>query len=114
MKLDDMTARQSTQARRPTPPGPHGVSHEAVPQVTSGHGATPHVTSEPVPALAPAPAPRSRWWVWPILLVVLGALGYAVYARIQVAKAQSAANVRMGPRTFPVVAGVAHRGSMPV
>jgi multidrug efflux system membrane fusion protein len=52
--------------------------------------------------------------VWPILLIVLGALGYAVYLRIQVAKAQSAVNGRMGPRTFPVVAAVARRGSMPV
>jgi len=100
MKLDDMSAPQSTKARRPSA----AVPPEATPQVMEG-------TS---PALAPAPVPRSRWWVWPILLIVLGALGYAVYARIQVAKAQSAVNGRMGPRTFPVVAAVARRGSMPV
>ena len=104
MKLDDMTAPHSTQARRPTPPAPHEPA---------AHGSSPHVTADPSHSLAPAPAPRSRWWVWPILLIVVGALGYAVYARIQIAKAQAAANTRMGPRTFPVGAAVALRGTMP-
>ena len=103
MKLDDMTAPHSTQARRPAPQGSHG---------SAPPGATPHVTD--TPSLSPAAAPTSRWWVWPILLIVLGALGYAVYLRIQSAKTQNAANARMGPRTFPVVAAVARRGSMPV
>ena len=105
MKLEDMTAPHSTQARRPSPPvGPGATLHET----------GPHVGGEGSPSLSPATAERSRWWVWPILLIVLGGLGYAVYARIQAARTQAAANIRMGPRTFPVVAAVAHRGSMPV
>jgi multidrug efflux system membrane fusion protein len=44
----------------------------------------------------------------------LGAIGYAVYARIRTAQSQTVAAGRNGPRSFPVVAGVARRGSMPV
>src|SRR3954454_10927989 len=115
MKLEDMTAPRSTQARRPSPP----VPEEEIPQGGSAqggspHGSSAHVTGGPAPALTPAPAPRGRWWVWPVLLVVLGALGYAVYLRIQMAKTQNAVNTRTGTRTFPVVAAVARRGSMPV
>ena len=64
--------------------------------------------------MGPSAPPRGRWWIWPILILVLGGIAYLVIVRIHTAQTQTAASGRGGPRTFPVVAGVAHRGSMPI
>src|SRR5579863_2548116 len=61
-----------------------------------------------------AVAHRSRWWVWLLVLCVLGVGGYMLYGRIREAQNRTANSARMGPRSFPVVAAVAVRGDMPV
>ena len=61
------------------------------------------------------PGPKSRWWLW---LLVIAALGYGVYrlqkgsAGQQTSPAGSAA--RSGPRSVPVVAAPARQGDMPI
>jgi multidrug efflux system membrane fusion protein len=59
-------------------------------------------------------AHRSRWWIWLLILCVLGAAGYMLFLRIRDAQMKAANSARQAPRSFPVVAAVAHRGDMPV
>ena len=68
----------------------------------------------PQPAGRPTTAHRSRWWVWLLILCVLGAAGYLLFVRIREAQTRTANAARLAPRSFPVVAAIARRGEMPV
>jgi len=61
-----------------------------------------------------SPRHANRWWIWLIILVVLGVGGYFLVTRIHEATSQSGSNARGGPKSFPVVAGIARKGDMPV
>ena len=102
MKLQEMNQPQRTE--------PHPY---ATPTAKSIPG--PSVPSHPTLDHESPPAHGSRWWVWLILVVVIGGGGYFLLTRIRDASSQAAnASGRGGPKSFPVVAGVARRGDMPV
>lgn len=96
MKLDDMDVRDPSPPHgKPAPAAPYGAARPSAPD--------------------PQRPPRTRGWVWLLILCVLGGVSYLVYSRIRYAQSQTAAAAtRGGPRSFPVVAAVARRGDMPI
>jgi multidrug efflux system membrane fusion protein len=101
MTLQEMNPTQRTE------PHPHAPAPALPAPKTSTSG-------KPVLNHDASPKHASRWWVWLIILIVLGVGGYFLVTRIHEATAQSGSNARGGPKSFPVVAGIARKGDMPV
>ncbi len=59
---------------------------------------------------------RSRWWAWPLTLLILGAGGYYLYDTVGKQKAATANTKggKKGDRNIPVVAIGARKGDIPV
>jgi membrane fusion protein, multidrug efflux system len=66
----------------------------------------------PVP---PAPAKKSYWWVWVLLLCAVGAVAYRWYPRTTEGQSQAPkGNDKGAGRAVPVVAALSREGDMPV
>lgn len=65
---------------------------------------------------APPPKPKSRWWLWLLILAVLGYGGYLVFRSLSktAAPAPGPRGASMAGRSVPVVAAAAQRGNLPV
>ena len=104
MKLQEMNQPQRTE------PHPH-----APPPAKLALSALSPAPALPAPRHDDAPKHASRWWVWLIIIVVVGVGSYFLLTRIREATSTAGvAGARNAPRSFPVVAGVARKGDMPV
>ena len=96
---------------------------EEINSVKHGGGASPKA-SPPATAASPgAPAksarPKSRAWLWVLVLSALATTGYTLYKRYPDLAARLLApakpvHARPGPRSVPVVVAPARRGDLPV
>jgi RND family efflux transporter, MFP subunit len=55
-----------------------------------------------------------RWWIWLLMLVILGALAYRWYQRPHGQQSPGQRATGRGPQTIPVMVASAHRGEMSV
>jgi len=55
-----------------------------------------------------------RWWIWLLMLVILGALAYRWYQRPHGQQSPGQRGTGRGPQTIPVMVASAHRGEMSV
>src|SRR5437764_7472309 len=56
--------------------------------------------------------PRSRWWLWLIMVLILGGLVYLIVHRIMHPPLSTQGAAMSGPRTVPVDVAVAKSGKM--
>src|ERR1039457_6409485 len=57
---------------------------------------------------------KSRWWVWVLLLLVLGGIGYWIDTRFVQKASTRTASAAAAARRIPVVTGVASVGDLPI